>query len=323
MNDNIFDAEYETLVDTRDEGGPTGEIPGNTQLARMPHAAPASNPANDYAAFMQASIGGPPRDEKAMLTAAKRIGELLGAKAFYSFPAGGGRIEGASIDLAYALVQTWGKCLCRCMITSSAGERVTLRGQFVDLQSVAIVERDYTATLSPPPGKFANKPDQADRWRVMQEQSAISKAVRGAILGGLPAWYVGAALDAAFGIVENKVLKGKTLVQARGDAALYFAQAYQLKQADLETLVGKALDLWTTAEIAALQDLAADLKAGRTAIESVRAQVGATTEPAKGGKAGLGIPPKKTEATKKAAEPATKAEEPPPAESTDPTESPV
>lgn len=295
MDPSIFDADYETV--TAERVDPEGEIPAPTQLSPFQRAQPATAPSSDYEAFMRASIGGPPRDEKAMIAAAKRIGELLGPKAFYSFPAGGGRIEGASIDLAYALVQTWGRCLCRCMLIQSEGNRVMLRGQFVDLHSVSIVERDYTATLSPPPGRFANKPDQADRWRVMQEQSAISKAVRGAILGGLPAWYVAAALDAAFGVVESKVLKGKTLVQARADAAKYFTDVWKLSQAELEAVTDKAIDLWTTAEIAALQDLAADLKAGRTAVESIRAQVAAAAPAAAtNGRAALGLGARRPEA---------------------------
>lgn len=312
-DDNIFDAEFEDVptASREREPGPASEI-GNQPLATLPR----QNGSGEYAAFLDVATNAPPRDEKAMLGAARRIGELLGKSAFYSFPAGGGRIEGPSIDLAYALAQAWGRCVTRCMVTESAGNRVTLRGQFVDLLTVAIIERDYTATLAPPPGKFANKPDQADRWRVMQEQAAISKAVRGAILGGLPAWYVDAAMRAAFAAAEGKALGGKTLDAAVRDSLGHFEKA-GLGKADLEAWIGRPVDLWTSYDIGQLRELAADLKAGRTNVALVKSANGGA-EAATGGKEGLGI---KKGATKPAPNPTpTKAEEPARAQEPSPEE---
>ena len=280
--DNIYDAEYEEIPSpTAERGLPAGEIPTSQPLAVLPRPAGAS----EYAAFLDVATTAPPRDEGAMLAAAKRIGELLGKSAFYSFPAGQGRIEGPSIDLAYALAQAWGRCVTRCMVTESAGNRVTLRGQFVDLLTIAIIERDYTATLTPAPGKFANKPDQVDRWRVMQEQSAISKAVRGAILGGLPAWYVDAAMRAAFAAAEGTALGGKTLGAAVADTLAHFA-THEIGKADLEAWLGRPVDLWTSFDIGGLRELARDIKGGRVTVAMVRGS-GGSAEPAASGKDAL------------------------------------
>lgn len=304
---NIFDAEYDEVpTATRERtGGPTGHI-GQQQIATLPHTNGAAS-ASDYSAFLTVATNAPPRDEAAMMKAATRIGELLGKTAFYSFPAGGGRIEGPSIDLAYALAQAWGRCVTRCMVTESSGNRVTLRGQFVDLLTIAIIERDYTATLSSAPAKFADKPDQVERWRTMQEGAAISKAVRGAILGGLPAWYVDTAMRAARAEADGKALGGKTFQEAVTDVREYFGKM-GLTMPELEAWVGRPVGLWTSIEIGQLRELVTDLRTSRTTVEAVRMAGKPVAAPA--GRAGLGLPPK-------AAEPVAKADpEPLPREAT-------
>lgn len=266
-NDNIFeDAEF-TEVTAREPGrSHSGDLPHQTGLATIPQV--AAN-AIDLAPMIQYAAMVGTRDLKAMLAEARRVGELLGRDGFYSFPAGGGRIEGASIDLAYALAQVWGRCISSCEIVSTEKNVVQFRGRFIDLLTLNIVARDYRFTLSPPPGKFADKPDQADRWRVMQEQAATSKAIRGVILGGLPAWFVNAALEQCYAIASDKLLKGKTLPQASADAIAY-AVAFGLTEADLIAHLDRPTAMWTTAELDVLRTLFADIKAGRTNAAAIK-----------------------------------------------------
>lgn len=267
------DAEYEVI-----DRPTNADIPENRQLAPI-QATPVSQAATDLAPFIQAAVAAGARDVKAMIATAKRVGGLLGRSAFYDFPAGGGRVTGPTIDLAYALSLEWGRCISRCMLVATDGRMVTLRGQYIDLVSMTIVERDARFSLSPPPGKFGQKPEQADRWRAMQEQAAISKAVRGAILGGLPTWLVDAALTEAHRVAASDLLKDKTIEQARALAIKYADDTFRLPAVVLEGWLGVDSALWTVGELDRLRVLFQDLKAGRVSAEGVRADAAKRTEP--------------------------------------------
>ena len=182
-----------------------------------------------------------------MAAEATEIGTRMGRDAFYSWEQGRELIEGATIGLAYALLPVWRYVQARVEIVDRVGDVVTLRGVALDLASIVSVERDYTFTIAPPPGKYANKPDQRQRWEAMQTQSASSKAVRGAILGMLPPWLVGAAINAAKAAASASILGGKTFDEAAGVAVKAFAEG-GVKPASqvgtgVKTMVGKKVVL--------------------------------------------------------------------------------
>jgi hypothetical protein len=264
---------------TRDDGSDLFEADlGNTALVHSKEPATSSE---DMALLQAAQFAGP-RDLGQMLTEAKRVGTMLGSAAFYSWRAAGSTVEGASIQLAYALAQVWGRCRTTVIVFEEQGERVKLRGRYVDLLTVAVTERDYISHLSPPPGKFAKKRDQAERWRVMQLQSAASKAVRGAILGGLPSWLVQAALDAAKQQAHRVATGGEPLPVARRKAIDALA-TLGLREAELVDLYGPT-DLWAAAELSELRSLYKGIKDGEISVERIRAELGQqapTTTPSK------------------------------------------
>lgn len=231
----------------------------NTQLIQRV-AAPS-----EYAQLVEI-MGREPRERDVMIREAREIGSLLGVYGFYRWTQGGKRIQGASVDLAYALAQAWGRCVTRCRVEENAGNRVVLRGIFVDLLTMAICERDYIAAIAPAPGRYAKDPIQSDRWRVMQEQAAISKAVRGAILGGLPTWYTEAGLAAAVKAADDEVLCGKDgkprpLADVRESAIAKFAKN-GISQAELEAYLDQAAELWTVLELGRLGEVISALRAG-------------------------------------------------------------
>lgn len=238
-------------------------VRGAVQQAALSHR-------SEYAELAELAQSVGPRDPKQMLQDAKRVGALLGARAYYDFPAGGGRVTGPSIDLMDALAVVWGRLLQSVSIVSETNERVHLRGRVLDLFAVTAVERDYISAIAPAPGGFAKKPDQADRWRVMQLQSASSKAVRGALEHALPAWLVDAALEAARSAASQKATGGRPLPEARAKAVESLGR-YGLSRTDLEAHVGQPLDLWAVDELDMLRTLARDLAEGRVAVEQFRA----------------------------------------------------
>jgi hypothetical protein len=230
-----------------------------------------------------------PRDVVSMLDEARRVGELLGDRAYYDFPAGQGRVTGATIDLMDALAIVWGRLVSRVEILDERRDRVFLRGRVIDLLALTAVERDYVSAISPAPGKFASKPDQADRWRVMQLQAASSKAIRGALEHALPVWLVDAALDSARTAAADAATGGKPLPEAR-NAALKYLGTFGVDRDLAAQIVGQPVDLWTSRELAELRTLSQELKRGEVSVEVLRSRVaGPTTETSTDRLAGLGL----------------------------------
>lgn len=233
------------------------------------------------------------RVPKEMIGAAKQIGGLLGADGFYRFPAGGATVEGVSIDLAQALAQQWGGIAYQVRILSvdmlaSGGRKVHLRATVTDLKSLVAAEVDQVVTTAAPPGKFAAKAEQAERWHAMQTQSAASKIVRNAILRVLPAWYVSAAFNAARSTADHAATGGKTLPEAR-KAAVDALAPFGVTRAELEAHTGQPVDLWAAPQLHQLKDLHAELKGGRLSVEQFRASLAEASTPAATGKGALGL----------------------------------
>lgn len=280
MNDSYTDDYGPAPYDLLDPGADKVDIQP-TGLA--PHR-PAAMSSNDYSSFVSTAVDLPPRDLASVLAEAKRVGSLLGEDAVYSYPAGGSRIEGPTIKLAYALAQVWGRCVTRVALVDQIGNRAHLRGIFVDLQTLAITERDHVAHIAPPPGKFANKPDQVERWNTMQLQNASSKAVRGAILGGIPGWLVNAAVDAAKVVTNKSALRGKTLPEALNEAATAFQERHGLTRDELAAHLGTPWDLFALADLVELRKLMGALNSGDTTVAAIRAALKPAEEaPAKKG----------------------------------------
>lgn len=223
----------------------------------------------ELAALAQ-SVGA--RDSARMLAEAKRVGALLGSRAFYDFPAGGGRVTGPTIDLMDALAIVWGRLVSEVAIVEETDARVHLRGCVVDLLALTAVKRDYVSAIAPPPGAFARKPDQADRWRTMQLQSASSKAIRGALEHALPVWLVDAALEAARDTVAQRATGGVPLPQARVNAIQNLERA-GMTAPECAAFVGQPIELWAVAELDALRVLLRRIRNGEVSIEGVRAEL--------------------------------------------------
>lgn len=303
----------------KDEQTGSSIVEADAQLAELPIARMSTTraPGNDGSpmALMVQAAQSLVREPKAMIASAKQIGGLLGKSGFYSFPAGGGTVEGPSVGMAQALAQQWGGIMYQVRIVdsealASGGSRVHLRASVADMKSLVACEVDQVVTTSPAPGKFAQKPDQKDRWNGMQIQSAASKIVRNAILRVLPAWYVDPAFEAAQEVDAGRALGGKaTLAEARA-AAAGALQGLGATQAELEQYLGQPLDMWAVPQLSALRELFGQLKNGALSIEAWRAGLVEKGAGAAGqiNRSALGIPAassaKPVEAETKTAEPA-------------------
>lgn len=200
-----------------------------------------------------------------LLKIARRVGEALAAagKALYSFPAGGGRVEGATIQLAEELARGYTGLAWSVLYDGIDDDgRVVLRAIVVDAIAGVVVARPHVMYLPPASGKFASKADQAARWESMQVQSAISKAIRTTILHALPGWYVAAAENAARNLQTRNVLNGEALNEALAKCVSAFA-ALGIEQARIEAALGSEMVHWTVTDLEMLRSQFRDIKSGR------------------------------------------------------------
>lgn len=211
-------------------------------------------------------VARPPMPE--LMAEARRIGMQMGARAYYSFPAGGARVEGGTIRLAEELAQMWGFLATAVQITDIRDNRVYLRGVAGDALTMRTHAEDRVYTLSPPSGGFAKNAEQADRWQTMQIASGGSKALRSAIFRLIPARLCAEAVQAAR---DAKQPPPGIEFQALLDAlvAQFGKSKSKITLAELEEVAGCKRLQWKLAEWRALDDLMLALRNGETTVEEV------------------------------------------------------
>lgn len=228
-----------------------------------------------------------PRNRDDMLKEARETGARLGAildkvgegtAAYYRWTVkskdGPSVIEGPTIDLMDALVGIWGRVIYSVRILSEKGPRVVLRCRVFDLTSIVAHERDTPVFLRPAPGKFAEKPDEAERWRVMQLASAESKMIRSVLNHVIPSWLTETALNAARDAAAKKRTGGKTLSEAVSKAV----DGFRKLSSDLEQVirwVGKPVAAWDSFTLQELRELYRRLDHGELTAERLRAEASA------------------------------------------------
>lgn len=274
-----------------DEAPPAIEMPDAPAGADLPAVYRPLPPVQSIAPELQflAQVSqGQQRDETQMLRRARRVGEMLGERATYDFPAGGGRVQGPTVQLAEALAAEWGHLWWGTRIDLIDGDRVQLTSVVVDALRCTVCTRPGVFTLAPAPGKFRAKPDQTARWEAMQTQVAISKCQRTAILHALPDWYIQAALEGAERRVQRDVLGDRTLPETQQATVQAFG-ALGVTPEQLDVRMGAAPALWTLADIVELRALYAQIRRGAQTVAGAFRPAPAPAERSKAsGLAGVG-----------------------------------
>lgn len=219
-----------------------------------------------------------------------------------------GTIEGPTIGLMDALVEVWGRLVYQVEILEERGQRVTLRARVIDLVSLVIHERPYIAHLRPPPSRFASNADESERWRVMQLQSAESKAIRGVLERVVPQSVQHLALEAAkeaaagaqLGNVPALDGQGKPILGKDGKPVMRRAtlpEAIDAAVKGLGTLtpppdfglverwLGRPRAQWVASDLAALRGLYARWKRGELTPAGFAAEVAEQEAASAGGAA--------------------------------------
>ena len=279
---SVFEADRSIVERDPDEAAPL--------TVRTPQSGQTSGQGAELRTLVEIAAG-QERDPNALKREARRIGEAMAraGKAMWAFPIDGKRIEGPTVWLAEALGQAYRYLWTGVRVDLIEDERVYLTAIVFDALSGSFLTRPHVATLPPAPKKWAEKIDQVSRWESMQVQSAISKAIRTALLHSLPAWYVECAVQAAHDQAVTEELQGAPLEQVVAEAIAAFAMKLKpaVDRAALARRFGADPALWTVSDVVDARRLYQALKRGETTVAAEFPPVGATT--AQDPKAALGL----------------------------------
>lgn len=288
-------------------------------LVVAPTTAAQARPSLDLPELSRIAREMGPRDLPAIMEEARSIGASLGqilpddpkqqgTAAYYRWEVRGadGRpqvIEGPTIDLMDALAGSWGRLAYQIEIIEERGQRVTLRARVVDLVTMVIHERPYIAHLRPAPARFARSETESERWRVMQLQSAESKAIRGVLERVIPQSVQATALEAARDaasamqlgttdaldgegrpIIDRKtgrpVQRRRTLAEAIDGAVHGLARLQPPLALDLvERWLGRPRAEWVAADLGALRSLYQRWRRGEVTADTLMAEITTGGEP--------------------------------------------
>jgi hypothetical protein len=179
------------------------------QLAQLGDRAIQRVDAGGYATAIRVQV------ERQLATVEHSVKEeaaLLGESGFYSWAAGGKRVEGPSIKLANVLARLWGNCAVRPEPVQDAGDAWVFTATFIDLQTGFTLGRQFRQSKrSTVAGKY-----DAERKMDIRFQVGQSKAIRNVIVNALPQWLVEGAIDASQGGVRAKFI---AYIKANGEDA--------------------------------------------------------------------------------------------------------
>ncbi|MBT8430104.1 MAG: hypothetical protein KJN79_09360 [Gammaproteobacteria bacterium] len=198
-----------------------------------------------------------PRDKRRVIREVEFEAELLGEKAYYSWTAKGkqGRalIEGPTIDLAMVLLREWGNCASRADLVAETSSHYLFDGIFLDLERGVTVVRQFRQVKERQMGRM-----DADRAEDIVFQVGQSKAIRNAVLEGVPQWLIDKA------ITKAKTAAAKQLTPTRVIEA--FAK-WSVDQKTLERRCGKAAKRWDEMDMAELRGVYQGILDGMTTVD--------------------------------------------------------
>lgn len=203
-----------------------------------------------------------PRDESKVLQGA--LGELLlvpeqAKEAFYVIPYRERQLDGSykivnvqgpSIDAATALARRWGNCTVTARIVNEDAEGFDIEGVFLDLETNYRISKPFRV------GKYQKSKGgqvyQLDPQRaLMAIQAGASKAIRNAVLSGLPKYLVNAYYEKA-----RQLAAGSPDAKAdpkRLEALLKAFERFKVTKEMLERYAERPASDWTGEEIANLR----------------------------------------------------------------------
>ena len=217
-----------------------------------------------------------PRDEELALQRAladlERLPPEIAKKMQYAIKYtdhGTGRItmvRGPSIQAAVALMRRYGNALGGAITLKEDATGWELEGYFMDLESTIRIGRPYRGSkLYRPRGSKTAVMLPLER-QLQAFQSAVSKAMRNAILEGLPDYFIATYLARARELAGG----GKEDAPAQEKARLGAIEAFEklgITLAQLEAYAEKPQARWTGADVADLRGVWTAIQDGQISVE--------------------------------------------------------
>jgi hypothetical protein len=164
-------------------------------------------------------------------------------------------VQGASVRLAEVVAQNWGNIRVWASVIEARPEYVRARGSAWDMQSNAWATEEVVVPTLDKKGQ-----PYPERLRILQQQSAVSKAFRNVVLRVVPRSVVNAAINA---IKRQQVVTPKAIASIRN-----WLKTIKVSEAAACRVIGaQSLDSITPEQLATIRGIYAAIRDGELTIE--------------------------------------------------------
>ncbi len=204
---------------------------------------------------------------------------MAGETCYYSWSAGGSRIEGPSIEAARIALRNWGNALLAMRPVVETKEAYYFTAAFVDLERGITIERQFRQSKA---HTVHGNMDPA-RKEDVRFQIGQSKAQRNAITGALPNWLLNRIVDRAKEGVKEKIEQFIAKPNSGGiekarDRVVVALGDLGVSLARIEARMGKSKAKWQVEELVTLQGDMKALQSGADTPTSIYPDVSAPEE---------------------------------------------
>ena len=210
----------------------------------------------------------PRNEQSAFVRAVKAFTRpSMAEAATYSFPRGGSRVEGPSVDCARELARVWGNIRYGVRVVSQDADRLHIKAYAIDLETNTYVEaEDEFSKLIQRKDRGTGEtrwiqPDERDLRELMNRRGAI--AVRNCILQVMPSDLVDDVLKTARHTLQKDA--GSALEKSREDVVKHLIVGFDrigVSVAMLEQFLGHKLDVVTAEEVTNLKSIQQSIREG-------------------------------------------------------------
>lgn len=206
-----------------------------------------------------------PRDRRLVLSEVMGELEWKPEAAYYSWTTSNkdgsrGVVEGPSIKLAMSIAREWGNCSTYAVLEADEGAHWRFAGHFVDLERGFVSTRTFRQRK--PAGGMGRM--DAERTEDIAYQVGQSKAIRNAIVNGIPEGLIAQAIQHAKSLTGKRLTSGGTAQSLERTLAAFGKLG--VSRAQLEARCDAPAAKWTAEHYGELRGLWNALEEGQTSV---------------------------------------------------------
>lgn len=181
----------------------------------------------------------------------------------YSVPRGGKAITGPSVHLAKILAQVWGNMRCEAKVIGNDGKQITSQAIAFDLENNLAIKAEVKRSIMTKTGRMS------DDMIVVTGNAANSIALRNAIISVIPRAIVDKIYNEAKKTITGDISDATKLIARRKQVFDGLRDTYNLKDAEILSVVGKAaIDHITPDDLVVIIGVAQAIKDGDTTVDA-------------------------------------------------------